>query len=321
MRPSSYCAEYDMQAIEDVLSRLGTKLSGGRQKWCVCPLPTHHHVNYTPSFSVFWHNGKQYWKCHGLCNAHGDVVDLAGYLWVAGYTREGARANREMRQRAKEALGIVQPSYQYRAPKAVTIPQWVWQDFLPIGDGATKYAYQRGLTEELLVKYRIGSAETITDDGKVIKGRDNLISFPSFHGDMLMGIKLRKLTPGKYRYFSYPGSRKSLYGYNDVNLHDGPVLIVKGEVAKLVGERFGFTTCAPTSGENGNVDEVRGALAFSKNIVVGDNDETGRRQAHQRALLFNALEVYPPEPYDFDKWLLEDPRAVDEVKRWISSIS
>jgi hypothetical protein len=316
-----------MHSIESVLSTLGVLLKGNsRQKWCVCPLPQHRHVNFTPSFSVFWHtiNGewRQYWKCHGSCSTHGDVIDLAGYLWVPAYSREGARSDQKMREMARQALGSTSLPYEPAKPSKASpnLPQWIWKDFLPIGEEALRYAYQRGLDDRLLIKYRIGSAETITESGKVIKGRDNLMSFPNFHGDTLMGIKLRKLVSGKYRYFSYPGSKKGLYGYDDVNLHDGPVLVVKGEIAKLIGEKFGFTTCAPTSGENGNVDEIRGALAFSKNIVVGDNDDTGRRQAHKRALIFRALEKYPPEPYDFDRWLLEDPQAAGEVKRWISEI-
>jgi hypothetical protein len=48
----------------------------------VCPLPFHCHTHNSPSFSIFFKDGKQYWKCHGYCNREGDVIDLVGFLYT-----------------------------------------------------------------------------------------------------------------------------------------------------------------------------------------------------------------------------------------------
>ena len=51
----------------------------------ICPLPRHTHHNYTPSFSIFWVDGRWRWRCHGSCNLQGDVIDLVGYMNLPNY--------------------------------------------------------------------------------------------------------------------------------------------------------------------------------------------------------------------------------------------
>jgi len=73
----------DIRRLYDIRDLLSLS---ARKKWINCPLPLHPHKHYTPSFSIYvGHDGVQRFKCHGNCGAHGDVIDLAGYLWVPGY--------------------------------------------------------------------------------------------------------------------------------------------------------------------------------------------------------------------------------------------
>jgi len=70
----------DARKLHDIHTVLGTN-----KKHMVCPLPMHQHSNNTPSFSIYWLKGQQWWMCHGFCNLSGDVIDLVGYLKIPGY--------------------------------------------------------------------------------------------------------------------------------------------------------------------------------------------------------------------------------------------
>ena len=149
-----------------------------------------------------------------------------------------------------------------------------------------------------------------------------------------MGIKIRNIeatkTNGLQRYWGIVGSHLGLYGYNDVYQRSGVVLVVKGEKAKLVVEAKGFLSCAISMGEsgsgehNGEIKVITKALDRAEIIVVGDNDvnpktdEKMKTAAHKRAVLLGARLHFPPPPYGIDDWLLSDPEAINNIRRWIS---
>lgn len=72
----------DIRKAHDIHSVLGLNAF---KKTIVCPLPMQSHASNTPSFSIFWKYGvHQQFKCHGNGGAHGDVIDLVGYMSIAG---------------------------------------------------------------------------------------------------------------------------------------------------------------------------------------------------------------------------------------------
>ena len=185
-----------------------------------------------------------------------------------------------------------------------------------------RYILGRGILERQIYEFNLGSLRPWVEEDYGFKNPKKWMAIPTYHGETLMGVKLRNIGRG-LRYMSFPGSKKGLWGFNDVNMTDKTVFIVKGEIAAIVMRRFGFLSCAPTGGESGRIDEIRNALVLSKNIVIGDNDRNKktraemRKHAENRALLLNADLKFPPEQYkDVDEWLLEDPCAKDIIEKW-----
>lgn len=312
--------------IEDILTKAGAKLKGsGRSKWCLCPLPTHTHHNYSPSFSVFWGTYKgsqvQRWKCHGMCNVSGDVIDLVGFMQIPGYRKMSV----EDRIRACGLLtgSSFKISPPTPPPPVPALPQWLGGDITPPNDIVKKYILKRGILEDQIEEFNLGSLRPWVKDKYGFTEPEKWLAIPTFHGEKLMGIKLRNTGKG-IRYMSFPGSKKGLWGYNDVYMKDSTVFIVKGELAAIIMRRFNFLSCAPTGGEAGTVDDIRNALILSRNIVIGDNDksqttnEMMTKHAENRALLLNADLYFPPLPYkDVDEWLLEDPEAEEAIRKWM----
>lgn len=302
--------------IGDMVRRAGYKLGGRRNKWSICPLPQHHHSSTpTPSFSIFWYRGTQRFKCHGQCGLDGDVIDFAGYMWVAGYKR----GDRKMRFKAAEVL--TNGGFRVSPPKAPKptpiLPQWLWRDMLPPTNETINYALSRGLSMKEIEKFRIGTPKDNVYSPK------SWMAIPTFHKEELIGIKLRNITDSGIRYMAIPGSRKGLFNYNSVWMNDGPVFLVKGEIAAMVVERAGFTACAPTGGEGSYIGGIQTALALAKVIVIGDNDENPDTRekmnayAENRAALFGGtLRFPPPEFKDIDKWILNDPKAIEILEQW-----
>lgn len=315
-----------MHSIESIVDMRG-------KKWGVCPLPQHKHKRNTPSFSVFWWRGRQYWKCHGNCGLHGDVIDLVGYMQVPGYSRD------DWDHKLSAIMIIMGGEYEVSPPEEPEplppLAPWIANEMYPPSDKAKKYLYERGVAVWQVPWHVLGSATSI-EDGQVIKtDDDNLVSFPTFHRGELIGIKLRKMKGGKsYRYFSYPGSRSGLFLHNYVYLEKLPAFIVKGEIAALVMESFMYqhsieaNVCAPTGGEGADVRDMQVALSMSKNIVIGDNDKDPKvrdkmnKQAEKRAAVFGAQLVFPPEKYkDIDEFILDAPTEAEEmIRRWLDGI-
>lgn len=272
----------------------------------VCPLPFHKHTRNTPSFSIFFREGKQYWKCHGYCHREGDVIDLVGFLYIPGYDRH----NPKMVEAAIERLDTRYEPVIVKIKEEVKLLGDEWKQYLPIGQTALDYAFTRGLTPDTLKRFRIGQ-----------NGR--YMAMPCFEEGLLRGIKMRNTDPTcgpDHRFFQLKGSRQGLFNFDRVKYTLAPVLIVKGEIPCMLLDQLGFLACAPTGGEGGWQEEWRTALALSaRRIVIGDNDAPGMELGQKRAAFLNAELKYPPPAYkDVDQFILADlDLALDTLRRWM----
>jgi hypothetical protein len=285
----------------------------GRKNWMVCPLPQHRHSNDpTPSFSMYYdRDGVERFKCHGNCGLKGDVIDLAGYLHVAGYDPK----NIESVLRAVSVLGN---KFEIStAPKKVRrdlLRADAWREYHPPGVEAHRYAQLRGLTRETVKKFKIGQ-------------RNEYMAIPTFENEKLIGIKFRAMYPGSVslRFFTEKGGRSGLFNFDSVLWSDRPVLVVKGEIPAMLLDQYDILACAPTGGEKMLVDEYSRALAFcSRRVVVGDNDrdpeirEKMQTAARERADTLHAELRFPPKEYkDIDEWILADDTAIQTIRSWI----
>ncbi len=198
---------------------------------------------------------------------------------------------------------------------------------LPPNQQTIEYALSRGLTQQQIERFRIGTPPTaMKRDPYNLRRPEIWMAMPTFHHAELRGIKLRNTTGNGLRYLAVAGSRKGLFNHDAVFLASNLVLVVKGEIAAMVAERFGFLACAPTGGEGSYIKELRVALSQCKPVVVGDNDPDPkvavqtRLFAERRAAWLGAELRFPPSPYgDIDEYLLKDTEAaMAEVGRWIA---
>nr|MBN1228842.1 hypothetical protein [Anaerolineae bacterium] len=292
--------------IREVLTDLGVEMS---RDYGVCPLPQHAHHNFTASFSVFISpDGVQRFKCHGNCGLQGDVIDLAGYLWVSGYHP----ADPVMLRRAVDALQARREmtwSLPAGQPKRQGLPQKRYLDFLPIGSEGRAYAHQRGLSDHSIELFGLG------------QDRDYL-TIPAFTNGKLMSIKKRALKTGM-RYLVEKGSRKSLFNHDAVKYARTVVFYVKAEIPAMLMTQLGYQACAPGMGETSFEEEWRRALAFARIVVVGDNDDAGVRAASQRAMDLGGLLKFPPGPFkDLDEWILADQTGARKaLDTWVREAS
>lgn len=313
-----------LYSIEDILKRAGVVVRGYRTKYCLCPLPQHRHSsNPSPSFTIWWGNDREKWMCHGQCDLTGDVIDLIGYMEIPGYKRFSPKL---YRQAAEILTGNFSINPPVVPPPTPLLPNWLWEDTQPPSNRAIEYALSRGITQEQIAHHRLGTPPPWwSDEPYNLYKPDSWLTIPTFHGEELMGIKMRNLDPNsKIRYMSVAGSRKGLFNWNAVYMKEEPVLVVKGEIAAMVAEAHGFLACAPTSGESGMVNDIRTALLLANVIVVGDNDANPETRikmqyaAEKRAAVLGGIVKFPPEQYkDIDEWLLaEKDNAVRVIRSW-----
>jgi DNA primase len=265
----------------------------------------HPHKNFTPSFSIYdGRDGVQRFKCHGACGAQGDVIDLAGYMWVPGYDHK----NTGHVARAIEALGV---RGSVRIPTAektvvVSLGPRVYEKYLPIGATAKAYAISRGLNEDTIEKFKIGQDRMF-------------MTMPYFRDGRLRGIKKRRCSGQGLRYLAESGSKGDLFNIDSVKYTNGHVFVVKAELPAMLVHQWGFKAVAPTGGEGSWDEQWRVDLAMSRLTVVGDNDDTGRKLAVGRATKFGAALEFPPSEFkDIDQYMLARPA---EAIQWLTAIS
>ena len=275
-----------------ILYSIGSIL-GTDKKSILCPLPQHAHYNHTPSFSVYWKDGVQRWRCHGYCSVDGDVVDLVGFLSIAGYNPHDTN----MRIRALEALEGKRLTPTFPTPQRATHLHWdAWKKLTPPGLQVVEYAQKRGLSPITLAHFKVGQ-------------RKNYMAMPTFENGLLTSIKVRKVSGGGIRYFSLKGSRSSLFNHDAVAYRSGTVFVVKAEIPAMLLTQMGYLACAPTGGESAKLDRWKDIFVFfDRIIVIGDNDQAGRAGALERAKLLGGTAVFPPKEFkDIDEFILAEP--------------
>lgn len=302
----------DVNALKRIYSISG--VLGTDRKLIVCPMPAHMHHRNTPSFSIFHdREGFERFKCHGNCGLEGDVVDLVGYLEVAGYDPKDNKSFLQAvaRLQGKEMEVYIPATGRERATLALS-PN-AWREHYPAREAGIRYLKSRGLTEETIETYKLGQ-----------KG-SNYVSFPAFEQGILVNLKYRRIAGSGLRYFEEKGSRKSLYGYDDIAYKGDPIIITKGHIPTLLLLQRGILSTNITAGENAHLSEWWPQMALaSHRVYVGDNDtdptvrEKMQAFARQRALDIRAEVKFPPEEYkDLDDWILGDPGALEIIKSWI----
>lgn len=246
----------------------------------------------------------QRFKCHGNCSVHGTVIDLAGYLWVAGYNprskKDIGRAVDQLRIRGSVTI-------PEREVKATLIAHNAHKGYEPIGTEARKFAHTRGLNDDTIKEFNLGQ------DG-------HYLTMPYYREGRLRGIKKRRwYETARWRYLAEEGSRGDLYNIDSVMYTNGHVFIVKAELPCMLLNQWGFKSVAPTGGEGSFNADWRMELGLSRLTVIGDNDGPGKKLGTKRAESFGAVLRFPaPEFKDVDEYMLARP---EEAREWLQELS
>jgi hypothetical protein len=301
----------DYRKIYSIRSVLGVSHN---KKWMSCPMPQHHRSGKkqsTPSFSIFYDNdGNERWKCHGNCGLHGDVIDLVGYINVAGYDPKNIRS-------VLRAVAILGNKFDIKMPDPPPpkrlLVQDKWAEYFPPDEEVYRYGARRGLYRTTMDKFRIGQ-------------KDTYMAMPCFEEERLVGIKFRNTKAYGLRFFTEAGGRKGLFNYDNVAWTKEKVLIVKGEIPVMLLDQYGILACAPTAGEGSVAEEYAPVLGLAaKRIVVGDNDDDAevrlkmQEAALDRANAMHAILQFPPMEFkDIDQWIMSDIFAIGTIKGWLN---
>jgi len=232
------------------------------------------------------------------------VIDLAGYLWVLGYNPKDPGDVAKAIAALETRNDFVFPASKTKAEP--TLNPLMWKECLPISTAARAYAKRRGLSDETIDQFLLGSIE-------------NYLTVPTFVNGVLMTMKKRSITAAgkKLRFLCVTGSKTALFNHDAVAYITGPVFYVKAEIPAMLLTQMGYRACAPSTGEGSWDPDWKVLLAFADVIVVGDNDEAGVRAARQRALDLSARLEFPPPGYDIDAWILAEPiEAAATIEEW-----
>lgn len=284
-----------------------TSVLGVDKRVIVCPLPMHVHSENTPSFSVFFKDGTEYFKCHGNCQRMGDVIDLVGYLNINGYDDKNVEHIRMAISflTGEHEISIAKPEKKKRIDPLKHL------EYLPISEDAVSYLTNRGFVAKTIEMFKLGST-------------DGAVSIPYFEDGYLAGIKFRSMLPfSRLRYWSEKGSRSGIMNYDQVLMSTDPILLLKAEIPAMLAVQHGFNACGMTGGETSSLESFKHVFAFSERVIyITDNDANERtkkvvhRYANKNAKTIGATVKYPPDKYkDWDDWLLDDPQNCLEVTR------
>ncbi|XP_050369847.1 primase homolog protein-like [Argentina anserina] len=162
---------------------------------------------------------------------------------------------------------------------------------VPIGEKITAYFSERHISQKTLWR---NAVMKLSND--VQRSKEDVIAFTYRHNGIIVGCKYRTLDK---RFWTERGSKKILYGIDDIN-GATEIIIVEGEIDKLSMEEAGFFNCvsAPGGGAGKNSPILPSAEKdttfqylwnckheldkVSRIILATDNDATG--QALARAL-------------------------------------
>lgn len=303
-----------IRTIYDIHSVLGLE---SRNKKIVCPLPGHIHRSNTPSFHIWNSHGYQKFQCHGNCGKWGDVIDLVGYMQMGDYDPQDPN-------KVKQAIALLTNGHPISLPKIEDPPPELqpgcWRKYLPPGPEVIQYAYQRGLTDETMIHFKIGQYK-------------HFMSIPVFENGAIRMIKFRNTRKDAddrdfdhLRFWAAKGSVKSIFNLDEVAFTTKPVLLLKGEIPTMLAWQHGFHACGLSTGEASDIGNWSHYFVVApKIVVVGDNDrDPGVREkmsakTFERAEMLTGVAKFPPEKHkDWDDWLLASPdEAIAETKRWL----
>ena len=295
-------------SLVDVISRRVPLTKKGQNYWGCCPF----HNEKTPSFSV--NEDKGFYHCFG-CGEHGDIISFI----MKSENLDFVNALKELANMA----GIKMPEYKQKTQQQIEAEEnyikitdnaaKIFQDLLYSDSGKHALAYikNRGFTDEMIKKYRIGYApknniislkfNNIKHDKLVATGlvrigefgpydffRDKLM-FPIFnaHGQ-IVAFSGRSLDGSEPKYINTTDTelfhkRQTIFGFNfarDAIHRNNRSIIVEGQIDAIQMQCHGFPETVAPLGTALTEDHIAILCKSNRNIIFCfDGDNAGQKAA------------------------------------------
>ena len=301
-------------SLVDVISRRVPLTKKGQNYWGCCPF----HNEKTPSFSV--NEDKGFYHCFG-CGEHGDIIS---------FTMKSENIDfKEAIKELADMAGLKMPEYKQKTQQQIEAEEnyvkitdtatKIYQDLLykDIGKHALEYIKNRGFTDEMIKKYRIGYApknniilshfsnikiDKLTSTGLVRIGdygpydffRDKLM-FPIFnaHGQ-IVAFSGRSLDGSEPKYINTSDTelfhkRQTIFGFNfarDAIHRANRSIIVEGQIDAIQMQNHGFGETVAPLGTALTEDHIAILCKSNRNIVFCfDGDNAGQKAAMRACTL------------------------------------
>ena len=301
-------------SLVDVINRRVPLVKKGQNFWGCCPF----HNEKTPSFSV--NEDKGFYHCFG-CGEHGDIISFV----MKSENVDFKTAISELADMA----GIKMPEFKQKTPQQIEAEEnyikitdesaKIYQDLLYKDSGKTalEYIKNRGFTDEMIKKYRIGYApkgniisshfsniksEKLLSTGLVRIGdygpydffRDKLM-FPIFNAhNQIVAFSGRSLDGSEPKYINTTDTelfhkRQTIFGFNfarDAIHRNNRSIIVEGQIDAIQMQVHGFPETVAPLGTALTEDHIAILCKSNRNIIFCfDGDNAGQKAAVRAATL------------------------------------
>ncbi len=293
-------------SIVDVVGRRVPLVKKGQNYWGCCPF----HNEKTPSFSV--NEEKGFYHCFG-CGEHGDIISFT----MKVNNMDFRAAIQELANQA----GVKMPDYKPRDPRVVQREEslfdicekaaqtYVEKLFTPDGAHALEYIKQRGFTDDMIKKYRIGYAprnniiankyadsKHLIEAGLCRRGeygmydffRDKLM-FPIFNPKgNVVAFSGRSLDGSEPKYINTTDTdifhkRRTVFGFNfarDAIHRANRTIVVEGQIDAIKMQCGGFPETVAPLGTALTEDHISLLCKSNRNITFCfDGDNAGQKAA------------------------------------------
>lgn len=272
------------KSLSQVIGEQGLELqeSGGGRKVLPCPF---HLGDNEASFTVY---PNETYFCFG-CEAWGDAVKFLVDFKGMSNSEALEYVGEDYKTPKADKLQVIKVRNTSRTFKFLFDVAMIYHEFLMETPGALNYLKNRGLSKEIILKYKLGytDGQVLSLDtayemslaleiGLINKNSYEMMSHritvPNLtedgHCDFIMG---RTVTNDKVKYL---GARmpKPIQGFYEVR-HSPVLFVVEGQFDWLTLRQWGYPAIAMSGTHSSRVNDD--LLAPKKLVIVPDYDESG----------------------------------------------
>lgn len=333
-------------AVSDVVSEKVKLTKRGREYMGLCPF----HNEKTPSFTV--NDAKGFYHCFG-CGAHGDIVGFEmnanGLPFMDALEKLAHKAGLPMPKFSKENSLENQKKQSLFEIMELATSFYEKMLRLPEGQKGLEYFYHRGLTDDLIQKFRLGYAPSnnalkahlkskgvgeteMFELGLIVAPQDingtshdffkNRVMIPIFdRQNHVIAFGGRIMGDGQPKYLNSPetnlfNKRKMLYNYNfarDAGYEKKRLIVCEGYMDVIALDKFGFPYAVAPMGTALTEDQIIKAWqVVPEPVLCFDGDAAGIKAAVRS--IDRALPLLKPG-YSLQFMFLPDKMDPDEFLR------